>query len=48
MHYGVVAESDAAAKYLDRNTMGMKRVEGPLCRLYHRFVDVRDIQLDRW
>lgn len=28
MHYGVVAESDAAAKYLDRNTMGMKRVEG--------------------
>lgn len=28
MHYGVVAESDAAAEYLDRNTMGMKRVEG--------------------
>lgn len=28
MHYGVVAESDAAAKYLDRNKMGMKRVEG--------------------
>lgn len=30
MHYGVVAESDAAAKYLDRNTMGMKRVEGAM------------------
>ena len=28
MHYGVVAESDAAAEYLNRNMIGMKRVEG--------------------
>lgn len=28
MHYGVVAESDAAAEYLNRNKIGMKRVEG--------------------
>lgn len=28
MHYGVVAESDAAAEYLNKNMIGVKRVEG--------------------